>query len=192
MRSRIDCIGPLASAPWRLDPPIPPTALAPEGGDVHPRHRLKATVRCGELAGSPTGAESGQDISWPLPPFPSSVSRARHLAGDLLDCWGLGEHRHVAELLISELVTNAVRYGEGQIHVTVRSQDGTLRFEVEDQGPAASLRARLPHDGEEGGRGLHLVSLLSSRWGSVPTATGKAIWFELPAPRPFPDFDSDM
>ncbi|MCO6009197.1 ATP-binding protein [Actinoallomurus purpureus] len=149
------------------------------------RHGHNAAVRSGELATSPTGAGSGQDTaSWPLPPLTSSVRPARRLAGEQLEHWGFGHHRDTAELLVSELVTNAVRHGDGQIHLTMCAQDDRLRFEVDDEAPGSVPKIRPAGDNDEGGRGLHLVGLLSSRWGVTPTATGKIVWFELQTRRP--------
>lgn len=65
--------------------------------------------------------------------------------------------------------------------MTIRILGHALRLEVADSGPGAP-RKRPVHDEDEGGRGLHLVELLSSRWGHARTATGKVVWFELPAP----------
>src|SRR3954447_19173102 len=118
-------------------PPVPPAALAPGSGTVHARYRLKAAARRGELAVPPGGVGSGQGISWPLPPSLSSVPWARRLAGNQLADWGCGEHRETAELLVSELVTNALRHGSGPITLTVLCTGGRLRFEVEDAGTEA-------------------------------------------------------
>lgn len=176
MKPFTDLSDPLMSAPRRLDPP--PIALGPGSGTVHHRHRKRAAVRRGESADPPTGAGSGQEVSWPLPPSPASVPRARRLTGGQLAVWGLGEHRETAELLVSELVTNALRHGGGSIRLGVRAEDGMIRFEVEDDG-VDTPHMRRARDSDEGGRGLQLVSLLSSSWGSAPTENGKIVWFEL-------------
>ena len=112
----------------------------------------------------------------------------RHLAtigaswpADLLD---------VALLLTSELVTNALRYGNGDgIFLTVRHTPDTLRVEVQDANPAAPKLSRKPDTALEQGRGLHLIDRLATRWGHTPAAepAGKTVWFELDHGRAAPD-----
>ncbi|WP_433178014.1 ATP-binding protein [Actinoallomurus sp. CA-150999] len=153
-----------------------------------------ATVPHDELAVPPAESGSGQDaaVSWPLPPSPSSVRLARRLTGEQLEHWRLGDQRDVAELLVSELVTNAVRHAEGRIDLTVRVRDGAVRFEVHDEDAASAPRIRRVGKGEEGGRGLHLVALLSSGWGTTRTEHGKVVWFELRTSGPSQDDNADM
>jgi anti-sigma regulatory factor (Ser/Thr protein kinase) len=90
--------------------------------------------------------------------------------------------RDVASLLTSELVTNALRYGNGgPIGLTVRQGPDTLRVEVQDANPAAPQLSRSPDATAEGGRGLHFIDSLATRWGHTPSAipAGKTVWFEL-------------
>ena len=117
---------------------------------------------------------------WTLPPEPRSVARARELAREQLTAWQLDALADTAELLVSELVTNALRYGEGNIRLRLML-DRTLVCEVWDAGQVQPRRRRA-HDTDEGGRGLQLVDLLSSGWGSRRTPTGKAVWFQMPRP----------
>ncbi|MEU0634028.1 SpoIIE family protein phosphatase [Streptomyces sp. NPDC005989] len=117
---------------------------------------------------------------WRLPREPRSVGRARELArGRLLD-WGLDDLVDTTELLVSELVTNALRYGEGEIRLRLL-RDRTLVCEVWDAG-LVQPRRRRARDTDEGGRGLQLVGLLSVAWGSRRTPRGKTVWFELALP----------
>ncbi|MEV6164648.1 SpoIIE family protein phosphatase [Streptomyces sp. NPDC052052] len=117
---------------------------------------------------------------WRLPREPRSVGRARELARDQLLAWDLGELADTAELLVSELVTNALRYGEGEIRLRLL-RDRTLVCEVWDAG-LVQPRRRRARDTDEGGRGLQLVGLLSAAWGSRRTPRGKTVWFELELP----------
>lgn len=117
---------------------------------------------------------------------------ARRLAGEQLEYWGFVHHRDTAELLVSELVTNAIRHGSGEIHLTVRHHGGTLRFEVHDEAAESVPHVRPAGENDEGGRGLHLVGMLSSRWGATRTTTGKTVWFELQTNRPPRDNDPEM
>ncbi|MCT9105746.1 SpoIIE family protein phosphatase [Streptomyces mirabilis] len=117
---------------------------------------------------------------WTLPREPRSVGRAREYARTQLTAWGLEPLVDTAELLVSELVTNALRYGEGEIRLRLLL-DRTLVCEVWDAG-LVQPRRRRARDTDEGGRGLQLVGLLSASWGSRRTPRGKTVWFELPLP----------
>ncbi|WP_282694142.1 SpoIIE family protein phosphatase [Streptomyces sp. CC208A] len=117
---------------------------------------------------------------WLLPREPRSVGRARELARDRLTAWGLDPLVDTVELLVSELVTNALRYGEGEIRLRLL-RDRTLVCEVWDAG-LVQPRRRRAKDTDEGGRGLQLVGLLSASWGSRRTPRGKTVWFELALP----------
>ncbi|MEU8035914.1 ATP-binding protein [Streptosporangium sp. NPDC049078] len=120
----------------------------------------------------------GRETSYSFAPEPASVPRARHLTRAHLADWGLDEHSAVAELLVSELVTNALRHSRGTIGLLLSFRDGLLRCEVEDADPFLP-RACRARDDEERGRGLHLIELLACCWGSARTTEGKAVWFEL-------------
>ncbi len=123
-------------------------------------------------------AESVGD--WALPREPRSVGRAREYARAQLLDWDLEPLVDTTELLVSELVTNALRYGEGEIRLRLLL-DRTLVCEVWDSG-LVQPRRRRARDTDEGGRGLQLVGLLSAAWGSRRTPRGKTVWFELPLP----------
>ncbi|MGW3622845.1 SpoIIE family protein phosphatase [Streptomyces sp. NPDC000880] len=117
---------------------------------------------------------------WRLPREPRSVGRARELARAQLVAWDLEALVDTVELLVSELVTNALRYGEGEIRLRLL-RDRTLVCEVWDSG-LVQPRRRRARDTDEGGRGLQLVGLLSAAWGSRRTPLGKTVWFELALP----------
>ncbi|BAU85812.1 serine phosphatase rsbU [Streptomyces laurentii] len=117
---------------------------------------------------------------WRLPREPRSVGRARELARAQLTAWELEPLVDTVELLVSELVTNALRYGEGEIRLRLL-RERTLVCEVWDAG-LVQPRRRRAKDTDEGGRGLQLVGLLSAAWGSRRTPRGKTVWFELALP----------
>ncbi|GGW85893.1 hypothetical protein GCM10010297_03400 [Streptomyces malachitofuscus] len=117
---------------------------------------------------------------WTLPREPRSVGRAREYARAQLMGWDMEPLVDTTELLVSELVTNALRYGEGEIRLRLLL-DRTLVCEVWDAG-LVQPRRRRARDTDEGGRGLQLVGLLSAAWGSRRTPRGKTVWFELPLP----------
>ncbi|MGN9837285.1 ATP-binding protein [Nonomuraea sp. H19] len=118
--------------------------------------------------------------SWWLSAELSSVGRARRLTRRKLTAWGFGDQVEVAELLVSELVGNAVEHGCGRVRLSFVAEDGLLRCEVEDEDPELPRMGWAEVD-DEGGRGLFLVDVLSCCWGGVRTSRGKAVWFELPA-----------
>lgn len=93
-----------------------------------------------------------------------------------LSRWGLDESAFATELLLSELVTNAVRYGAGPIRVRL-IHDRTLICEVYDTSSTAP-RMRHAATTDEGGRGLFLVAQLAQAWGTRYTTEGKVIWAE--------------
>ncbi|WP_432251281.1 ATP-binding protein [Streptomyces sp. HNM1019] len=132
--------------------------------------------------GTALPATSG-GTSWLLPSEPSSVPMARRLAVAQLSAWTLHDFADDAELLVSEVVTNAVRHACGPIRLTLSlcSVDRAFRCEVADEDPARP-RVRRACGDDEGGRGLHLLDLLSRCWGSTCTAAGKVVWFELHPP----------
>ncbi|MFC8124199.1 SpoIIE family protein phosphatase [Streptomyces sp. NPDC057302] len=125
--------------------------------------------------------DTSQVAQWELPSEPVTPSRARELATRQLHQWGLEELSFATELVISELVTNAVRYAEGTIQVRL-IRDRTLLCEVADGGHTSP---HLRHSGEddEGGRGLFIVAQLVQRWGTRYTRSGKTIWTEQAFPK---------
>ncbi|MEH0447810.1 MULTISPECIES: SpoIIE family protein phosphatase [unclassified Streptomyces] len=117
---------------------------------------------------------------WDVPPDPAAVAGVRAAATEQLDAWGLSELAFGMELVLSELVTNAVRYGCEPIHVRL-IHDRTLTCEVTD-GSSTSPHLRYAATTDEGGRGLFLVSQLTERWGTRYTPRGKVIWAEQALP----------
>ncbi|EFL30413.1 magnesium or manganese-dependent protein phosphatase [Streptomyces viridochromogenes DSM 40736] len=124
--------------------------------------------------------DAGRVRTWQLPPDPAAVARARKTAGEQLAAWGLTEAAFTTELIVSELVTNALRYGGAPIELRL-IRDTTLICEVSD-GSNTAPHLRRARVFDEGGRGLLLVAQLSERWGSRQTPTGKTIWAEQSLP----------
>ncbi|WP_079123498.1 SpoIIE family protein phosphatase [Streptomyces abyssalis] len=115
---------------------------------------------------------------WFLDPRAQTAGQARRLARRALARWDLEELSDSVELLVSEVVTNAVRYAERPITLRLLRTD-TLRCEVGDDVPQLP-RLRQARATDEGGRGLYLVNRLARRWGATRLSTGKVVWFELP------------
>ncbi|WP_405939702.1 SpoIIE family protein phosphatase [Streptomyces sp. NBC_00726] len=129
-----------------------------------------------------------EDVAeWQLALDPREVSRARRLVrGQLLD-WELPDAVEAAELMVSELVTNAFKHGRTH-HIGLRLvRTDALLCEVSDDEPAPAALLGVT-DGDEFGRGLMVVSSLAREWGTSGTARGKTVWFEqalshVPRPR---------
>ncbi|MGK5731799.1 SpoIIE family protein phosphatase [Streptomyces sp. URMC 124] len=117
---------------------------------------------------------------WFLDPRPQTARQARRLARRALTRWGLEELTDSVELLVSEVITNAVRYAERPITLRLLRTD-VLRCEVGDDVPQLP-RLRQARPSDEGGRGLYLVNRLARRWGATRLSTGKVVWFELALP----------
>ncbi|MGW3133123.1 SpoIIE family protein phosphatase [Streptomyces sp. NPDC001123] len=126
-----------------------------------------------------TGRRSRDTATWRLPAHDDTAAHARALASPLLRRWHIGaQARDGALLVISELVTNAVRFGTGPVTVRLVRAGSRLTCEVGDTGNG---RPRLRHGDvlDDNGRGLHVVHKLTTRWGVRWTETGKAVWAEL-------------
>ncbi|MFK0287498.1 SpoIIE family protein phosphatase [Streptomyces sp. NPDC090499] len=114
--------------------------------------------------------------TWGVTPHPSAVAKARKDTVEQLKAWGQTEAAFVTELVVSELVTNAIRYGEPPIQLRL-ILDRSLICEVSDASSTAPhMRRARTYD--EGGRGLLLVAQLTQRWGTRQSAAGKTIWAE--------------
>ncbi|WP_430523574.1 SpoIIE family protein phosphatase [Streptomyces qinglanensis] len=127
---------------------------------------------------------------WFLDPRAQTARQARRLARRALARWGLEELSDSVELLVSEIVTNAVRYAERPITLRLLRTD-VLRCEVGDDVPQLP-RLRQARATDEGGRGLYLVNRLARRWGATRLSTGKVVWFELPVPDAAPEPDPEL
>ncbi|WP_432111982.1 SpoIIE family protein phosphatase [Streptomyces sp. YPW6] len=119
-------------------------------------------------------------VSWDVPVDPAAVGEIRAKVSRRLEVWGLEELSMTTELIVSELVTNAIRYASGPVRLRLLFQSA-LTCEVSD---ASNTSPRLRHarTTDEGGRGLFLVAQLAHRWGTRYTPRGKIIWAEQPVP----------
>jgi anti-sigma regulatory factor (Ser/Thr protein kinase) len=118
----------------------------------------------------------GQVAEWDLPADPAGVADARRTASRQLTEWGLDDLAFTTELVVSELVTNAIRYATGPIRLRL-IKERALFCEVYDGG-ATAPHLRHPRTTDEGGRGLLLVSQFTQQWGTRFVPEGKIIWAE--------------
>jgi anti-sigma regulatory factor (Ser/Thr protein kinase) len=119
-----------------------------------------------------------QVASWTLPNHPAAVAEARDRAERALTDWGLEQHAFPTTLVVSELVTNAVRYSDGPIGVRLILDGSVVVCEVTDDSSTAP-HLRHAEEVDEGGRGLYLTWQVSRRWGTRPEPRGKTIWAEV-------------
>jgi anti-sigma regulatory factor (Ser/Thr protein kinase) len=144
--------------------PLLPVHLGVEEGLAHvddrsplPRHRV-------ELESSPL-----------------SPARARSVAADAVRALKLGPLGDDLALIVSELVTNAVRYAAAPVALEIEASDTTVTIAVGDGSPGRPV-ARMPTEDAEGGRGLALIDLLAEETGVRPSPPGKTVWAALPRP----------
>ncbi|MER0242687.1 SpoIIE family protein phosphatase, partial [Streptomyces sp. HSW2009] len=158
---------PLAGLPQEIVSELPPSRLADDVTLLLARTRV---IPEGDIA------------SWTLAADPALVSSTRELVSGQLADWGLAELTFTTELVVSELVTNAIRYAGGPVELRL-IRAGALICEVSDPS-STQPRMRRARATDEGGRGLYLVAQLTSRWGSRYTRRGQTIWTEQPLPAP--------
>ncbi|MET9387503.1 SpoIIE family protein phosphatase [Streptomyces sp. NPDC002928] len=124
-----------------------------------------------------TRAVPAEDTAhWQIPADPAAVSKAREWTTRQLTTWGLEDLLFTSELIVSELVTNAIRYGRAPMDLRL-IRHNVLVCEVTDSS-GTQPRLRRAHTTDEGGRGLFLVAQLAERWGCRHGQNRKTIWSE--------------
>ena len=147
---------------------------------LHALNSSQAGDDAAVLAARARALPAGQVVSWELPAESAIVSQARTRAVHQLAEWGLEELAFTTELMVSELVTNAIRHAQPPIRLRM-ILDTVLTCEVSDATIAAP-RHRQADRYDEGGRGLMLVARLAARWGTRYTRAGKTIWAQQQLP----------
>ncbi|MFF1904775.1 SpoIIE family protein phosphatase [Kitasatospora sp. NPDC058218] len=128
------------------------------------------------LAACFDGIPAGDVAHWYLQPRNETPGRARRLAAHTLRRWGLEELSEATELMVSELVTNAVQHATRPVTLSL-VRTSRLRCEVGDDSPLLP-RPRRTGPEDERGRGLQIVARCAERWGATRLGTGKVVWFE--------------
>ncbi|MGY5012219.1 SpoIIE family protein phosphatase [Streptomyces sp. 900105755] len=161
-----------------------PASAAPQevcdtlvGELLPPGHQDDVAVLVARMGGLAPDAH----VTWPIVAQEQMVGLARELTTRQLARWGLAEESFTTELIVSELVTNALRYGGAPISLRL-IRDRSLICEVSD-GSSTSPHVRHARDTDEGGRGLYLITQLAQNWGTRYNARGKTIWAEQSLPR---------
>ena len=176
------------------------TEVVPEAAIVilsnFPRHRMEAAARqrgavgyvekrvppdrlVSEVLVAAAMNAAAQDLAaaMELPASPTSPRDARAFVRDLLSTDDAALVSSV-ELLVSELVTNAVVHASSAPRIEVHLGRESVRVAVRDDDPAMPA-PRIPDQARPGGRGLHLVESIATRWGAEPSEHGKVVWFEI-------------
>ncbi|MFF1630251.1 SpoIIE family protein phosphatase [Streptomyces sp. NPDC058272] len=167
------------------------TRAAARNGVVGPEETCAALldallpVRSGDavalMVARTRGMRPDQVADWDVPSEPAAVADLRAAVTRQLAHWGLDDLVFATEMILSELVNNAIRYTPGPIHLRLL-RDHALTCEVFDSSPAFP-QPRQAATTDEDGRGLLLVARLAERWGTRHTQAGKVIWTEQPLPQ---------
>ncbi|AWZ07902.1 ATP-binding protein [Streptomyces sp. ICC4] len=165
----------------------------------HSRQPGEATVNTtGSATGDPRGGGvpvRGQCRRLALSGVRGPVGKGRDFTRKALRDWGWDRHESAEDalLVVSELVTNAALHANGCHELVLTAAEETLRIDVLDGATALPCPRAARRPGVPGGHGLHIVRLLSDRWGAYPHDTGKVVWAEIEtaatapaAPRPPP------
>jgi serine phosphatase RsbU (regulator of sigma subunit)/anti-sigma regulatory factor (Ser/Thr protein kinase) len=153
-------------------------ALAASCDESHGGRKDDVALLMARLSGIPPHHVA----TWRLDPRPREVGRARRLVREQLTRWGLEEAVETAELLVSEVLTNAVRHADTDRVVLRVVRTDVLLWEVSDDDHAVPVLRDIRRE-EEHGRGLRVVDALASEWGTSSSGRGRTVWFEQPLPR---------
>lgn len=160
-------------------------AVRPTSGDLHeaastlvegiPANSLIDDIAL--LLARVRGMPDEDTVSWRIPADPALVADSREKASDRVSAWGLDDLAYTTEMVVSELVTNAIRYGGGDATLRLIRGRDRLICEVSDPSNTAP-HLRRAREADEGGRGLFITARLVTRWGVRYTPVGKTIWTE--------------
>lgn len=154
----------------------------PEGGSGVTTDRDQSSATVGGNAG-PSGDKRTIRIPW----APSAAARVRReLVDDLVARGVSGEVVDEAELVVSELVANAIRHArplaDGAVRVHWKVKNNVVEVEVSDGGGSSVPRTAPPATWAPGGRGLRIVRSLAHEWGVVEEPNGRTVWASLGGP----------
>ncbi|MEU1284223.1 SpoIIE family protein phosphatase [Kitasatospora sp. NPDC005856] len=180
----VDALSSLTS-PSAPSAPNPPNATQTDPSALcdHVINRLSPSGRLCDavlMAARLRSLQPERYADWDLADDPAEVGRARTLVAEQLTAWGLEDLEFGTQLMVSELVTNALRYGKPPIRLRLIRDQG-LTCEVTDHS-STSPHVRHAADTDEGGRGLYMVAQLADLWGTRYHDRGKTIWVRQPLP----------
>lgn len=118
-----------------------------------------------------------------LPPARQSPGAARRFVAEILKRWQFDSAIESAQLLTSELVTNAVLHAGTEVQIVLEAYDHTVHVEVIDLTKRPPVARYTPYDDLQTGRGLTLLDSVASAWGVNPLDRGKSVWFDIDATR---------
>ncbi|MDT4988156.1 MAG: hypothetical protein QOI74_2250 [Micromonosporaceae bacterium] len=138
--------------------------------------------RAQALAAAATLPPPQEHRQW-LRSTPAAAHSAREAVAAACRDWNLPSLVDDAELLVTELVSNAVRHAGGEMELAIVVREHFLHMSVRDSSPNRPRRMVPDPHNSEGGRGLILIDAVAAGWGSIPTPDGKVVWATLPMPR---------
>jgi anti-sigma regulatory factor (Ser/Thr protein kinase) len=123
-------------------------------------------------------------VTHQLPAHPRSAREARQATKASLHSWGLEQFADDAALLVTELMSNAVRHAHSSVEVAISLLPGAVRVEVSDSDPGSTVARVAASEDAESGRGLEILQSLASRWGMSAHPRGKTVWLGLDRRQP--------
>jgi anti-sigma regulatory factor (Ser/Thr protein kinase) len=135
-------------------------------------------------AGDWYGPGEARIVRVTLAPDRMAAATARQVVDGACRAWRLDHVRDVAQLVITELVSNVVRHAGTEMEISLTAHPGALRLAVHDREPAPPEPAASSDTTAETGRGLLVVAALTSDWGATPTDDGKVVWAVLSTAHP--------
>ena len=137
------------------------------------------TGRSIEFPDGKRGYTEGMELRSPVPGTPESVGAARRTIVRQLQAWGLNSNIDDMQLVASELITNALRYGADPIEFRLSVREDRLRLEVSDANTTDIPQPRQAADHESTGRGMPLIDALTASWGAQVSGARKVVWAEI-------------
>ena len=137
------------------------------------------TARSLEFPEGRRGYTHGMELRSPVPSTPEAVGAARRTIVRQLEAWGIDDVIDDMQIVVSELITNAVRYGENPVEFRLSIRGPFVRIEVIDANTADIPLPRQAADSESTGRGMPLIDALAAEWGVEVSTTNKTVWAEL-------------
>ena len=137
------------------------------------------TGRSIEFPDGKRGYTEGMELRSPVPGTPESVGAARRTIVRQLQAWGLNASIDDMQLVASELITNALRYGADPIEFRLSVREDRLRLEVSDANTTDIPQPRQAADHESTGRGMPLIDALTASWGAQVSGARKVVWAEI-------------
>lgn len=144
---------------------------------------LRMFDTCAQAMNAAVRTPARRRVARQLPADPHAGRTARRVIDEVCTRWGLGGLRDAAQMIVTELATNAVEYVGPPVELCITVRRRVLRIEMSDSSTVLPAR-RDPLSGAVRGHGLWLIDSLASRWGATASKWGKTVWVDLIIPLP--------